>query len=105
MGIVEFLNARIDEDEAEARRAGADAMTGYRWKHYPEDAYGEVQSLVLAHSRRWLADCEAKRQMVELSWHHFGEDDYAWGMEEAKKQMLALMALAYKDHPDYRDNW
>lgn len=77
--IAEFLLARIAEDEAE------------REHHYDP--------------ARVLAECEAKRRIVNLSWHHFGEDDYAWGMEEAKRQILAVMAAVYSDHPDYREAW
>lgn len=54
---------------------------------------------------RVLAECEAKRQIVEMAWVHLGDDDYAWGMEEAKRQILAVLALPYADHPDYREEW
>jgi len=33
-----------------------------------------------------------------LSWHHLGDD-------EAKRQILVLMAAIYADHPDYREEW
>lgn len=65
MTMTEFLLARIAEDEQRARDEGADAMMGARWKRYPEDAYNEIQALVLAHSRRTLTECEAKRRIVE----------------------------------------
>lgn len=62
-------------------------------------------SLTCSCDFREKRECEAKRRIVELSWHHFGEDDYAWGMEEAKRQILAIMALPYADRPGYLEEW
>ena len=123
--LTEFLMARIAEDEAAARDGGADAMTGHRWKHLPEAAYNEIQSTVLANSRRVLAECEAKRRIVE----EYGElrstvmayRSPRWqdAMNEQDKQerskagarhavaerFLRILALPYADHQDYRDEW
>lgn len=60
-----FLLARLAEDEAVANAVGADAMTGRRWKHYPPDAYNELQATGLLHAKRVLAECQAKRQIME----------------------------------------
>lgn len=91
MTLTEFLRLRIAEDMA-------DAMTGWRWKTLPAGEYERLQARV-------LAECGAKRRIVEMAWHHLGDDDYAWGMEEAKRQILAVLALPYADHPDYREEW
>lgn len=66
MTLTEFLLARIAEDEAVARDAQADAMMGARWKHWPEDVYTEIQATVLGSTRRVLAECDAKRRIVEF---------------------------------------
>ena len=68
--LTDFLLQRIAEDEAEARADRADAMVGWRWKHYPRDAYEEIQAATLARTGRVLAECEAKRRIVALheSW-------------------------------------
>ena len=109
MTLTDFLLARIAEDEATARDDGADAMVGWRWKHYPPEAYEVVQALTLRHSRRVLAECEAKRRIVELCapgdwsgphWHPIGEAG-----EDDRGDVLALLVLPYAAHPDYREEW
>ena len=86
--LTDFLLARIAEDETKARTPLGD---GQHWQN--------------VNPSRVLAECESKRRIVEMAWHHLGEDDYAWGMEEAKRQILAVLALPYADHPDYRQEW
>jgi len=123
MTITEFLLARIAEDEAVAKRVGNAKMyrddLGRGWIEGPlghvaiTDGRRDIpvaEAALLDHlghnmPGRVLAECEAKRRIVELSWHHLGEDDYGWGMEEAKRQVLVLLALPYADHPDYREEW
>lgn len=51
--LADFLLARIAEDHA-------DAMSGWRWKALPAGEYERLQA-------RALAECEAKRRIVE--WH------------------------------------
>jgi hypothetical protein len=97
--LTEFLLARIAEDEAAARDDGADAMMGHRWKHAPENVYQELQAVVLANSRRVLAECEAKRLVVK-GFEPYGELDDMFAPE-----ILAILAAVYADHPDYRDEW
>ncbi len=99
MTLTDFLLARIAEDEAawlpaatQPRRAGK------------------------THARRHLAECEAKRRIVEL--HppretHRGYP-YCGGCLQSEEDDRALyydcptlraLALPYADHPDYRDEW
>jgi hypothetical protein len=87
--LANFLLARIAEDEA---------LLG-------DGPYSSLRLAAQENAERWRAECEAKRRIVELAWHHFGEDDYAWGMEHAKGEVLKLLAVPYADHPDYRDEW
>lgn len=107
--LVEFLLARIAEDEADARDRAADAMVGTRWKHYPEDAYVEVQSLTLARSRRVLAECEAKRRIVNRARGWLDEEPDGTSSDAIARDLLGhvvrSMALPHADHPDYRDEW
>jgi len=91
MDIVEFLKARLDEDEREAR------ICLNRWA---TEGHGT--------RRRWdqqLREVAAKRRIVDLAWHHLGDEEYGWGMEEAKRQMLGILATVYADHPDYDPGW
>lgn len=95
--LTDFLLARIAEDEAQATRSKEDAATG--------KTLGVPASWVTAVADRVLAECEAKRRIVNMAWDHFGEDDYAWGMEEAKRQILLEMAQPFADHPEFRAEW
>lgn len=101
MGIVEFLNARIDEDEATAR-----AIHAARCETPAEttlDSMGRPMAPSCDcdwHVARVLAECGAKRRQIE---HliRFMEGDYApWN-----EGQLRIMATVYSDHPDYRDDW
>lgn len=118
--LVEFLLARIAEDEESAISEQADAMVGFYWKSYPQKAYEELQSRVLASSSRILTECEAKRAIVELHGpveeqgvtvcSECGPDEdvpfrvEAYGRGWPCPTMRAL-ARVYADHPDYREEW
>jgi len=110
MSIVEFLRARLDEDEAIARNALGLLGMETPW-HDIETlrqrglTRADARHVARHSSRRVLREVEAKRRIVDLGWHHLGDEDYGWGMEEAKRQILAIMALPYADHPDYDPEW
>lgn len=120
--IIEFLEARIAEDEYEAEVC----LAQYR--------RGEGGS-----SRRWvrqLAECAAKRSVVDhvAGWCHEYNDGDMWfscglavgylddkpgsGCADESKhgrctcdlvtrqgKILAPLAAVYKDHPDYQREW
>lgn len=49
---------------------------------------------------RALAECEAKRRIVERV------SEVKWtGSYAVRDVVLELLALSYADHPDYRDKW
>lgn len=102
--LVEFLLARVAEDEAEARAAQADAMVGFRWKHWPEGAYYEIQAATLTSTRRTRAECEAKRRIVERAAPLADSQVRRQTRTLALGVMLAL-ALPYADHPDFDPAW
>ena len=92
--LTEFLLARIAEDEQAAERGGThpDPATFARDNH----GYLWVQPA------RVLAECEAKRRIVELvgggsSIHRPGDCQDC--------DVMRLLALPYADHPDYREEW
>lgn len=84
-----FLRARIAEDEAGARSGLGDGQMDFR-------AIG---------SRRWLAECEAKRRIVadleEAGRDQSGRHEEGYGLTTAIKHL----AVVYADHPDYREEW
>ena len=79
MTITEFLLARIAEDEVEAN-----------WV----DAEGDNGSSPIQHPARILAECAAKRELVDI-WH----DKHGGG------HVLKTLATVYSDHPDYQPKW
>lgn len=114
MSITEFLEARIAEDEAEAREGLAQGD--------PKDVYG---ALGFFEPDRVLAECAAKRRIVDLYKFHRSnrdarrsplareaEDEQAAQerrTQEARTRAIeeAVLSLAavYKDHPDYQQEW
>lgn len=114
VGIVGFLLARIAEDEQETRHLGLTAFTGTgAWALMDSAAaYEWTQATVLAHCRRTLDECAAKRRIIAL---HASIDAAAWspGSRCAEcsvptafpcRTILAL-AKVYAEHPSYRDEW
>ena len=119
--ILEFLRARLDEDEQDAQAAAKVRFD--QAKDAPSEraevlAVQPPGSKVEAHVARWnptrvLAEVEAKRQIVELC-HSYIEagmiqpgttpDDDAAGAELGEVVLRAL-ALPYADHPDYNPAW
>ena len=105
-GLVEFLLARIAEDEAAATdeavaRASVGTVVG--GPGVPAHAVDQAQAALLDLRRacpwssafgpaRVLAECAAKREIVQ--W--YGLDD---------EPALKVLAAIYADHPDYQEVW
>jgi hypothetical protein len=143
-GVVEFLEARIGEDEKTAKAllkdlegevqesyAGAvderGPMTPDRllhaqmWAHYDGQSkrrsFAKGQQIAdLASPDRALAECAAKRAIIELAQKATEVekefDDYEWrgaGPEQVDPwtgdAILFALAAVYKDHPDYQQEW
>lgn len=129
--LAEFLRARIADDELNARNADADQpwsanMQGdLAWieTQFTGRSVASFQRFEDAWHAAWwqplraLAECEAKRRIVE---HHArvpddegdpaadlcavcsanGPDAQGWPCDT-----LRLLTLPYADHPDYRSEW
>lgn len=102
MTLIEFLRARLDEDEAAAREAD----TGGRWR--PGNADGplwvnaNMRHMARHDPARVLAEVEAKRFLLE--WGIAGID--RGGLSPVMgHNILAGLALPYADHPDYDPSW
>ena len=103
MTLTEFLLARIAEDKARADDA---------WKAVDNGAivwdriHPDVRAAMWAPARV-LAECEAKRRIVNRWADSFGQ----WNATQAdaaraqKDSTLRLLALPYADHPDYDEKW
>jgi hypothetical protein len=94
MDIVEFLLAQIGETEARARIVPRIVLA---------DASGE--SFGWYDPNRVLAECEAKRRIIDDAAEYF---DHRGGIESTDGlagRALSYLALPYDNHPDYRAGW
>lgn len=103
-----FMLERIADDEQEARR------TIDELRRLGPGAGTRVQTAALGeHVVRWspervLAECEAKRQLVEwaLDLEYQREvDDPAAPLAPFGLDVLQLLAPAYSTHPGFRQDW
>jgi hypothetical protein len=90
MTLTEFLLARITEDEARAPVPSWTSDDGGCL-----DCGGQSESRV-------LAECEAKRRIVE--WHRMGNDD-GYVCRNILCPHLAALASVYAEHPDFDPAW
>lgn len=102
MTLIEFLLARIAEDEAAARAAMAEAQADYFFGDTAAAALlglakseGAEEAAIAHFARhvpaRVLAECEAKRWIVEVA--------------PSLEGVLGALASVYADHPDYDQAW
>lgn len=126
--LVEFLLARIAEDEAVASAAVSISPWQSNGGHYVENhaVIAEVEepedgAHIARHDpARVLAECEAKRRIVEAcaavstSCPGWQDGDFTVVRrlvaphpedEPHTLHILALLALPHADHPDYREEW
>lgn len=111
--IVEFLEARIAEDEARAG-SGWSRLGDSRWETTNEGQDFLTPSAV-------LDECAAKRAIIELhapikdeGWVSGKDHGYLWcgscgsiddSPEPYPCDTLKAIAAVYKDHPDYQQEW
>ncbi|MFF9910637.1 DUF6221 family protein [Streptomyces sp. NPDC013457] len=121
--LVEFLTARLDEDEQTARRAGDSfrqigetgvivATEGDRAEECASANWAGVAEHIARHDpARVLAEVDAKRQIVtafaEARKRDYNEEpaNYFAGVHVALGAALDFLALPYADHPDYDEAW
>ena len=87
--LIDFLEARIAEDEADARR-------GLEMEGLAGPVVGWFNP------GRVLSECAAKRTIlgnVPLV------TDVAMAIGATSEYVLMSLAAVYKDHPDYQDGW
>lgn len=110
-GLVEFLLARIAEDEAVAR-AMEKCSDPLDWTEPGDPAVGLAgpvdgpsgyESIVIDPARV-LAECEAKRQIIAQQTRRPAKD-FRPTPPPADTPVLRLLAMPYVDHPDYRQEW
>lgn len=98
MTIVEFLLARIAEDETEAREC-SDPYAQGNWRTYEND----VGTIAMTKDRA-LAECAAKRAIVERN-EPYDDIQVRRQTRTLAGDTLRDLAAVYADHPDYREEW
>jgi hypothetical protein len=99
MTIIEFLEARIAEDEAAA--AAYARFIGHKLNGQKPKSSPANPELRMPNPARLLAECAAKRkrlQVIEDGWISYNDDNILG-------ELLALEAVPYADHADYRQDW
>ncbi|MFC7876191.1 DUF6221 family protein [Isoptericola sp. NPDC057391] len=110
MTLTEFLNARLNEDEARATASGVGRPQGSHDAPAPNEP---DQAFTPA---RLLAEVKAKRLLIRLAYEATGLDmdkdldraidaREASGIEFVGERMLRALALPYADHADYSETW
>lgn len=101
--LVEFLLARIEEDERIAWLVASEsptADTGFCvWA--TQFAFDPERMIVAIDYQRVLAECAAKRRIIDS----FRDAAPATTTAEAVERVLRELASAHADQPDYRDGW
>lgn len=100
MTLVEFLLARISEDEVEAMRGLAELDPG---QTELDVTIWDLDTGIRYRPARVLADCRGLREIVALFTHN---GRTSWDQMDADNQdVLRLLTNRYADHPDYDANW
>ena len=116
MTLIEFIKARLADDER-----SLDDVFWYtepdgtrirpRDTNVPDESVEDAKERIF---RRPLAECRAKRMLVEdHSGHHVCEDNMAGTVWDEKTEdivedpcrVLRIIGSIYADHPDYRTEW
>lgn len=115
MTLTEFLLARIAEDEERAnfvqRQIEGNNQTPFEpWMLSWHDEY----DLLCIEPSRALAECRAKGRIVAFAMEFRKAADkeadpvrklLGEAMAESAEDALASIAMAYADHPDFREEW
>jgi len=100
-----FLLARIAERESTAQDMRHQARLGRPFIN-PQELAGGAGIRELIDPDRVLAECEAKRRIVEDNPYPDAEfPDYDGGYQSAWEDYRKILALPYANHPDYRPEW
>lgn len=126
--LTDFLLARIAEDEAKARAAdsgrwlGQDKGITFEWDAddwHDDETQARLEADMHANQhhisnwgpRRVLAECEAKRRIVEFHGQDVDRDFCATCSGSGPRAQgwpcdtLRALAQVYADHPDYQPEW
>lgn len=109
--LVEFLLARLTEDEAAAERLRRPSE-GDPWGWQPKGVTTNDAGRVEISPARVLADVEAKRRIVDLHYEVTSDSGYCvvcvtndYTDEPYPCPTIRALASVYRNHPDWREEW
>lgn len=106
--LTDFILARIAEDEATAQAASVRRTTWATAADTAASVAGADSGLFILFTppEKVLAECEAKRQIVE---HHHHDGDRClicnWESASGRCPTIRHLAAVYAGHPDYHTEW
>lgn len=129
--LMQFLRARLNEDDAAARAASWDEWDGSHWTAHHREQYdgrwavidraaegviptvapqaaddaGVAQHIARHDPARTLREVETKRAIVDHIGRELDATDTPWWYDDKLTPILGALALPYADHPDYRPEW
>ncbi|MFJ2279267.1 DUF6221 family protein [Streptomyces sp. NPDC087866] len=119
--LVQFLRNRLDEDEHIARTAGSRHKGGSFWSVEQSEVRAKDGTLIVRHTwpdegahiarhdpARVLRNVEVGRAALDhyRAVRRSTEKHKAYVLAEgAVGKQIQILALAYADHPNYRDDW
>lgn len=112
--LVEFLHARLDEDErlAQAGRVEGDLFIDFKPTNGDEEGPGEAA--LLAHIGNWdpirvLAEVKVKRRIISrcesLLDERTASSELDWAADFLAHDVLRDLAAPHASHPDYSPSW
>jgi hypothetical protein len=108
--IVAFLRARLDEDEAAAKKAtgehwefdGATVIYGHALEQVVDYVYDDNQEHIARHDpARVLREIEAKRRIIA----DFEDESTPLGETRGLSGAIMHLTAVYDTHPDYQGKW
>lgn len=113
-GLVEFIRARLDDDERAANDANPDP-TGRQSAVFNSLACysGDILFVKRWTASRVLSEIDAKRAILDLhdgahecSTYRHGEiDNCTWCLDAEECSTALLLAAPFRDHPDFSTAW
>lgn len=106
MTIVEFLEARLDEDEADATEADGDRLLA--WSKHDKMVIVDSGFMQTFTPSRILREVAAKRAIIADHRRFMAEERRrmnGWVPNEWDLPTLKALASVYSDHPDYQQEW
>jgi hypothetical protein len=107
--LVQFLRARLAEDEAIATAVLRNAGRGSDWwdastlMERAQLSRAEAEHIAAHGPSRVLADVNAKRRLIDEAIDADEPGEY-WN-SEPRDWVLRFLAVAYAEHPDYSQAW